>query len=239
VNRDSQEMKQVFGGNKPKRVTLIVAAILSIAAIIFAAMELAHPPHSRKFPNTALVSNVSDRVHSYAKIIAVNRDHSLLPVTVLVFVHILNDRDVPMTVVAYNLEYASVPAGPWTLLCHVDLETGHLIYFVVDDISKAIPVRLERRIDQIFRRGPVPPRDAISGWDAWYCPAMAENCDQKYFRLSIRTADGTTKSQIIDNVKTDINPNSLPSAKVVSGGRRNLSNFPKRWPETCPQALQD
>jgi hypothetical protein len=67
--------------------------------------------------------------------------------------------------------------------------------------------------------------------------AMADNCDQEYLRLSLREADGTTKSQIIDNVRTDISPNSLPSLKIVSRGQRNLSSFPKRWPENCPPAF--
>jgi hypothetical protein len=229
-------MKQIFG-KKPKRGILVMVAILSIAAIIFAAIEATRPLDWTAFPDTALVSNVSDRVHSYAKIIAVDRNHSLLPVTVLAFIGILNDRDVPITIVGYTLEYASVPAGPWTLLCRVELGTDHLIYFVADDITKALPVRVERRLDQIIGRGPLPPRDSISGWSAWYCPATAANCDQEYLRLSIREADGTTKSQIIDNVRTDISPDSLPSLKIVSRAQRNLSSFPKRWPENCPPAF--
>ena len=155
-------MKQIFG-KKPKRGILVMVAILSIAAIIFAAIEATRPLDWTAFPDTALVSNVSDRVHSYAKIIAVDRNHSLLPVTVLAFIGILNDRDVPITIVGYTLEYASVPAGPWTLLCRVELGTDHLIYFVADDITKALPVRVERRLDQIIGRGPMPPRDSISG----------------------------------------------------------------------------
>jgi hypothetical protein len=59
-----------------------------------------------------------------------------------------------MSLVGYNLEYASVPAGPWTRLCRIDLEPGHLIYFAFNSITKAIPIRLDRQIDQFFAMVP-------------------------------------------------------------------------------------
>jgi hypothetical protein len=156
-----QFWEQTFG-NQPKRSVPLMAALLSAAVIIFGAIQAKHSPDWRTFPNTALVFDVSDRAHPYSKLIAVDRDHSLLPITALAFIHILNERDVSMRIVGYSLEYASVLPGPWTRLCRIDLEPGHLIYFAFNDITKAIPIRLDRRIDQILRHGPVAPRDTIS-----------------------------------------------------------------------------
>jgi hypothetical protein len=233
-----QFWQRIFG-QPPKRSIPLIGAFLSLAAIITGWAETKPAPNLSLLPNSALVSNVEDRVNKFSRIAAINSaDHTLLPITVLTFTHILNTRETPLRIIGYSMEYAISHSGPWIRLCRVDLERQDTVYWIPDDgdLSKATAIPLQERFDEILRRGPIPPHDIISAWSAWYCPALAVNCDQVNFAFTAVDAAGITQRHDIEKINTDITPDLLPGAYLGPGIRRvDLSGYVRRWPATCPQ----
>ena len=114
--------------------------------------------------NVVIITGRINSAHDLPRYVAINtRDHTLMPITVLTFAHLFNHSDRHKTIIGYDLEYAKTGSGPWIRLCRVDLEKANTIYFILDNVTDAIPIILDKRFDEILRRGPIPPNDVISG----------------------------------------------------------------------------
>jgi hypothetical protein len=223
----------------PRRSALTFGAVLSVAAIILAVIEAKPIPDLQYLRNVVIITGRINRAHQFPRYVAIsNRDHTLLPITVLTFAHIFNQTDKPETIIGYNLEYASTDSGPWIRLCRIDLEKSNIIYVIIDDATNAIPIILDRRFDEILRRGPIPPNDLISGWSAWYCPALAINCDEKHFMLTTVDATGVPEKHDVQEIRRDVPADLLPTADVYARLRQrtDLSTYRPHWPATCQQS---
>jgi hypothetical protein len=233
----SQYGHALFNG-PPRHRVLIFCTALSAAIIIFAAIETGPLQDLGYLRNVVIITGRINGAHELARYVAVNnRDHTLMPITVLTFAHLFNHTDKYKNIIGYNLEYAKTDSGPWIRLCRVDLEKSNTIYFLIDNVTDAIPIIFDRRFDEILRRGPIAPNGVISGWSAWYCPALAVNCEQEHFMLTTVDATGLPEKHDMQEIKKDVPVDLLPTADVLvrPWQRTDLSIYRPHWPATCEQ----